>query len=162
MQRCRLSGLLLLAALAALPGTALASTGPSGHSHDRSFSAGEPGDAKQPARIVQVIMREADGKMMYVPNRLEIRRGEQVRFLLRNIGTLEHEFVLASPQENLKHAALMEKYPDMQHEEPNARSVAPEKTDELLWRFTTEGTFEYGCLIPGHRQAGMIGTIVVR
>ena len=30
------------------------------------------------------------------------------------------------------------------------------------WQFTKTGSFSYGCLIPGHFEAGMIGSITVR
>lgn len=127
-----------------------------------NFSAGQPGDPKKPARVVQVVMREADGKMMFVPNRVEIRRGEQVRFVLQNAGELDHEFVLATKDENRKHAEEMRKNPDMEHEDGNMKKTGSKKSTELVWRFTRAGTFEFGCLIPGHYEAGMFGTIVVK
>lgn len=134
-----------------------------GHSHDAAhFSAGEPGDPKKPARVVLVNMREGDGKMMFVPDRVEIKRGEQIRFMLSNSGQLDHEFVLATTEENLKHAEEMKKNPDMEHDDPNARRVKPKKRDEIVWRFSKAGQFEFGCLIPGHREAGMTGIIVVK
>lgn len=156
--------LFVVAAVATLTSTAaLAGPGAAGHSHSHeSFSAGQPGDPKKPARVVQVTMREGDGKMMFIPERVEVKRGEQVRFVLRNNGELEHEFVLASTEENLKHAEEMKKNPDMEHDDPNAKRVAPKKSSEIVWRFTKAGTFEYGCLIPGHREAGMTGTIIVK
>jgi uncharacterized cupredoxin-like copper-binding protein len=142
---------------------AVAGPGGAGHSHSHSsFSAGEPGDPKKPARVVNVVMREADGKMMFVPDRVEVKRGEQVKFVLRNGGELEHEFVLATTAENLKHAEEMKKNPDMEHDDPNAKRLDPKKSGDLVWKFTKAGEFEYGCLIPGHREAGMIGTIVVK
>ena len=107
-------------------------------------------------------MREGDGKMMFIPDRIEVKRGEQIRFMINNSGELEHEFVLATTEENLKHAELMKKFPDMEHDDPNARRVKPKKRDEIVWRFTKAGQFEFGCLIPGHREAGMIGTIIVK
>jgi uncharacterized cupredoxin-like copper-binding protein len=142
-------------------GPMFAGAGAPGHGHQK-FSAGEPGNPKKPARIINITMREGDGEMMFIPGRLEIRRGEQIRFKLRNIGELEHEFVLATTAENIKHAKQMAKNPEMEHEDPNARRVKPKKVDEFVWRFTKSGTFEYGCLIPGHREAGMIGTVVVK
>jgi uncharacterized cupredoxin-like copper-binding protein len=148
-------------ALMAMTAVALAGPGGAGHSH-AAFSAGEPGNAKRPARTVQVTMREGDGKMMFVPERLEIKRGEQVRFVLTNSGELEHEFVLATTEENLKHAEQMQKHPEMEHDDPNAKRVAPKQKSEIVWRFTKAGRFEYGCLIPGHREAGMTGTITVK
>lgn len=149
--------------IAALAGPALAGPGAKGHSHsNESFSAGEPGDPKKPARIVQVTMREMDGKMVYIPDRVEVKRGEQVRFMIRNSGLLDHEFILASTEENLKHAEEMKKNPEMEHDDPNAKNVKPGKNSEIVWRFTKAGQFEFGCLIPGHREAGMTGTIVVK
>ena len=145
----------LLVLAAALTAPALA--------HDAAhFSAGAPGDPKKPARVVLVTMKDGDGKMTFIPDKVEIKRGEQVRFILTNVGELEHEFVLASTEENLKHAEEMKKNPDMEHDDPNARRVKPKKKDEIVWRFTKAGQFEYGCLIPGHREAGMTGTINVK
>ena len=152
--------------LAALAGSlaasaAVAAPGAAGHGHS-AFSAGEPGDPKKPARIVQVVMREGDGKMLFIPAQIKVRRGEQIKFVLRNNGELEHEFVLATTAENLKHAKQMMKNPEMEHDDPNAKRLDPKKIKEMVWRFTMRGEFEYGCLIPGHREAGMIGKITVK
>jgi uncharacterized cupredoxin-like copper-binding protein len=133
-----------------------------GHAQDEAFSAGEPGNPKKPARIVQVTMTETDGKMLFAPSRIEIRKDEQVKFLLRNNGELDHEFVLATTGENLKHAEGMRKNQDMEHDAPNAKKLAPKKADEMVWKFNKAGEFEYSCLIPGHREAGMVGTVIVK
>ena len=162
MNRTTVAASFLIAA-ALIPDAALAGPGGKGHSHAHSeFSAGEPGDPKKPARIIQVTMQEGDGKMMYMPDRLEIKRGEQVKFVLRNNGALDHEFILASTAENVKHAEEMKKNPEMEHDDPNAKRLAPKKTTEIVWKFTKAGQFEYGCLIPGHREAGMTGTVIVK
>lgn len=153
----------LILSLLTLANPASAGPGTSGHSHDGGvFSAGEPGNPKKPARIVQITMREAEGKMLFVPKQVEVRKGEQVRLVINNSGELDHEFVLATTKENAKHAEEMKKNPDMEHDDPNAKRVAPKKKDEIVWKFTKAGTFEYGCLIPGHREAGMIGIIIVK
>ncbi len=109
-----------------------------------------------------VTMTERDGKMLFNPSRIEVRRGEQIRFVLTNSGYLDHEFMIATPEENKKHAELMQKYPDMEHDDPNGRTVKTKQKGELIWRFTKPGTFEFACLIPGHYEAGMYGTIVVK
>lgn len=150
----------LAAMLASTPVLAEAAHG--SHGHDKAFSTGEPGDAKKPARTVQVVMTEAGGRMLFAPARVDVRKDEQIRFVLRNGGELEHEFVLGTPEENLKHAASMSKNPDMEHQDPNGRMIAPKKTGEIVWKFSNAGEFEYSCLIPGHREAGMIGTVVVK
>lgn len=131
-----------------------------GHGPEMPF--GEPGDPKKPARVVNVVMNEANGKMQYVPNRIEVRKGEQIRFNLRNNGELDHEIVLATFEMNMKHAEEMKKFPDMEHDDPNAKRLAPKKAGEIVWKFTKAGEFDFSCLIPGHREAGMFGTVVVK
>ena len=51
------------------------------HGHE-SYSAGEPGDPAKPSRTIEVEMSEMD----FTPSRIEIKRGEQIRFVVRNIG----------------------------------------------------------------------------
>lgn len=151
----------LIAILMSAP-VAVAGPGAAGHSHDHEAAYGKPGDPKKPARIVQVVMSERDGKMAFIPDRIEVRRGEQVKFSLRNNGELDHELVLATLEENLKHAIEMQKNPDMEHDDPNAKRLAPKKTGEIIWQFTKAGEFDFSCLIPGHREAGMTGKIIVK
>jgi uncharacterized cupredoxin-like copper-binding protein len=150
--------------LAVLPLLAIALSGLSAgtHAHEGAFSAGKPGNPKRPYKTVTVSMHEGEGKMYYAPERLEVKRGEQVKFVIKNEGLLAHEFILADTAANLKHAVLMQKYPDMEHDDPNGKTVQPSNTAEILWRFTKRGEFEYGCLIPGHREAGMTGKISVK
>lgn len=135
-----------------------------GYAHDDhvTFSAGAPGDPKKPSRIIEIRMGEGVGKMHYRPDKLVIDKGDQIRFVLKNVGLLPHEFVLATTAENLRHAEEMKRFPDMEHDDPNAKRIEPGKTGEIIWRFTKSGEFEFGCLIPGHREAGMIGKITVK
>lgn len=142
-------------AAASLPGAAWS------HAGHEETEFGKPGEPGKPARIVQVVMREADGRMLYLPDRLTVRKGEQVRFLLRNNGAIDHEFVIGTVEENRRHMKAMEQHPDMAHDDPNARRLKPGATGEILWQFSRAGTFEFACLIPGHYAAGMVGTIVV-
>jgi uncharacterized cupredoxin-like copper-binding protein len=145
---------LAMAALCTLPAPA--------HSHDKhaheTYSAGEPGNPKKPSRTIQVEMSE----MAYTPLRIEVKRGEQIRFVIRNVGQEDHEFLLATTEENLKHAEHMKQHPHMEHDEPNGVRLAPKKSAEIVWKFTKAGTFEFSCLIPGHRDGGMIGQILVK
>ena len=151
----------LIAALAALT-LSTAALADAGHSHGDDRAYGEPGDPKKPARTIQITMRESDGKMVFIPNKIDIRKGEQVKFAIRNNGELDHEIVLATLDENLQHAVEMAKNPDMEHDDPNAKRLAPKKTGEIVWKFTKAGEFDFSCLIPGHREAGMFGKIVVK
>jgi uncharacterized cupredoxin-like copper-binding protein len=142
----------LIVAMIAVPGFALA------HEGHPDFSAGEPGNPKKPARTIKVVMKE----MMFEPSLIEVRKGEQIRFVLENDGTEDHEFMLATVAENRKHGELMKKYPDMQHDDHNGKRIPPHAQRELLWRFTKAGEFEYACLIPTHYEFGMFGKVVVK
>jgi uncharacterized cupredoxin-like copper-binding protein len=151
------------AAAVALMLTATAAvTAASAHEDHGAFSAGKPGDPKKPARLVKVKMFEGSGKMGFEPARIEVRRGEQVRFVLQNDGEEEHEFVLATVTENRKHAEVMKKHPDMEHDDPNAKRLQPSSNGELVWKFTRRGEFEFACLIPGHYEKGMFGKVIVK
>ena len=85
-----------------------------------------------------------------------------MRFVHRNAGKVLHEFVIGTKQELADHAALMRKYPGMEHDEPYMAHVAAGKTAEMIWTFNREGEFEFACLVPGHYEAGMVGKIVVK
>jgi len=107
-------------------------------------------------------MFEGGGKMGFEPARIEVRRGEQVRFVLRNDGEEDHEFILATVTENRKHAEVMKKHPEMEHDDPNGKRILPYGGGELVWKFTKRGEFEFACLIPGHYEKGMFGKIIVK
>ena len=120
---------------------------------------GREGDPKKATRTVKVDMND---KMRFSPDTLEIKRGEVVRFEVKNSGKAMHEMVLGTMEDLKQHAELMRKHPGMEHDEPYMAHVAPGKTERIVWHFTKSGEFYYGCLIPGHFEAGMIGKIVVR
>ena len=143
-------------ALALVSGPALADAG-----HGGARAYGEPGDARKPARTIAVTMRESDGKMMFIPSKIEVRHGEQIKFVLRNNAEIDHEIVLATLAENLKHGAEMQKNPDMEHDDPNAIRLAPGKSGEIIWKFSRDGEFKFACLVPGHYDAGMHGDVTV-
>lgn len=125
-------------------------------------SAGEPGDPKLPARTVEVTMAEDNGTMSYSPAEIDVKKGEQIRFVIKNAGILKHEFFLDSAAHNAQHKMAMQNNPEMTHHDPNAQSIEPGEQANLFWLFTKAGTFEFACLIPGHYEAGMHGKIVVK
>lgn len=119
---------------------------------------GVAGDAKAAKRTVEVKMLDS---MRFAPDRIEVKQGETVRFFIRNSGRVMHEFVIGTKKENDDHAALMVKFPGMEHDEPYMAHVAPGKQGEIVWTFNRAGEFDFACLIAGHYQAGMVGKVVV-
>ena len=113
-------------------------------------------DVYRPAAMDQL---ETLGKQLNLP--VVVKRGETIRFVVTNGGATKHELVLGTLRELREHAKLMQKFPEMVHDDPNAASVAPGQSSELLWKFTKTGEFYFACLVPGHFEAGMHGKIVV-
>jgi uncharacterized cupredoxin-like copper-binding protein len=119
---------------------------------------GRAADPKKAKRTVRVEMVD---QMRFLPPEIKVKRGEIVRFVPVNKGQVLHEMVLGTMDELKKHAELMRKHPGMEHDEPHMAHVAPGKQGEMGWQFTKAGEFFYGCLIPGHFEAGMVGKVVV-
>lgn len=125
--------------------------------HDDTF--GKPGDPAKVSRTVAVDMTDA---MRFTPGNISVKKGETIRFVVKNSGQLKHEMVLGTAKEMREHAELMKRFPEMEHADPNQLSLEAGKTGELIWQFTRAGTFDFACLQPGHFDAGMHGKIAVK
>jgi uncharacterized cupredoxin-like copper-binding protein len=121
-------------------------------------SWGIAGDARAVKRTITVTMGD---DMRFTPDRIEVKQGQVVRFVVTNGGQLAHEFVIGTKAELDEHAALMLKFPNMEHDEPNMAHVKPGGSGEVVWNFNRAGQFEFACLVAGHYQAGMVGKLNV-
>ena len=119
---------------------------------------GKASDPKTATRSIEVSMSDA---MRFEPAVIRARRGERLRLQVSNEGKLVHEMVLGTREELDQHAELMRRFPGMEHEEPYMVHVDPDHSGVIGWTFTRAGEYFYGCLIPGHFEAGMMGRIVV-
>lgn len=128
-----------------------------GHGHDTA-SVGEAGKATEVTRTVQVEMRDT---MRFSPANFSVRQGETLRFVVKNVGQLKHEFVLGTKKDLDAHYEVMKKFPEMEHAEDNMLSLAPGQTGELIWKFTQSGAVHVACLHVGHYDAGMKGVVKV-
>lgn len=160
-----LTRLLAASALASAP---LVAAAHGGAQHDAPRTAapvariqqawGIAGESQEIERSITIRMSD---KMRFSPERIVVRQGETVRFIPANEGGVMHEMVIGTPGALKEHAELMKKFPGMEHEEPWMAHVAPGKQGEVVWTFNRPGKFEFACLIPGHFEAGMIGSIEV-
>ncbi len=156
---------LLLTALLATPMIALPA-----HAHgEKKHAATAPAVAEQtawgiagtPAQVTRTISIDMTDAMRFSPDTLTIKEGETVRFVVRNTGRMLHEMVIGTPEALAKHAAMMARFPNMEHDEAYMVHVEPGKTGEIVWHFNRAGSFEFACLIAGHYEAGMRGTLTV-
>lgn len=128
------------------------------YAHGDDGGIGKPGKEAKVSRTIEV---DTYDTMKFSPDKMNIKKGETIKFVIVNKGKLVHEFMLGELDELKEHAAMMMKMPDMKHDEKNAVSVEPGETKNLIWEFTKAGKVEFACLLPGHSEAGMVGSINV-
>jgi len=130
-----------------------------GHAHGPDTSAiGQPGQVSQVTRAIQVEMSD---EMRFSPSSISVKAGETIKFVMSNQGKIKHEFVLGTDKALKDHYQQMMRFPEMEHDDPNMVNVEPGKSGVVIWKFTTSGTVDFACLLPGHYDAGMKGSIHV-
>jgi uncharacterized cupredoxin-like copper-binding protein len=139
-----------------------------GSTHDKAKAAapvdteehafGKQGDPKKVNRTIVIDMSDA---MRFSPREITVKQGETIKFVVANKGKLMHEMVLGTMDELKAHGEMMKQNPEMEHDDPYMAHVSPGKKEEMVWQFTKAGEFNYGCLAPGHFEAGMLGKVKV-
>lgn len=124
------------------------------------FGFGHPGGDIRPD--TEVLVR-ADDSLRFRPARLTVEKGETVKFVIRNEGEGEHEFMLGDSDTQEDHERMVLEGGSMEElsHAGNAVRVAPGKEEIISWTFTERGTVLYGCHEPGHYGGGMLGSVTV-
>lgn len=157
-------------ALSLVTAAVLATASVAGHAHGPSthtdHSAYPPeqqdwGILGEEAAVDRVVEIRMDDDMRFYPDHLEVEEGETLRLVIHNDGQLLHELVLGTPEELAEHAELMAEFPNMEHDDPWMVHVDPGETGELIWTFNRAGRFDFACLLPGHFEAGMKGSVTI-
>ncbi len=154
-----LAPLLALALIAAACGDSSDDSAPAGGGDataEEAFSFGEAADPADATRTIDIVLTE----FAFDPSSIEVSDGEVVTFRLHNEGTVEHDFTIGDQETQDEHDAEMaEAKPGEEHmADPNAVTVEPGETAELTWRFeNVEDGLQFGCHVPGHYAAGMVG-----
>lgn len=79
------------------------------------------------------------------PNVVTVQRDQRVRFRVVNKGAIEHTFVSAPARI------------------PETKEIPPGGQVTVEWKAPSRpGSLEFWCGVPGHREAGMVGKIVVK
>ena len=157
--------------------TALAA-GSHGHGHGEGSEIGMPGDPGKVSRTVTVTMHDN----YYEPESISVKEGETVRFVIKNEGSLVHEFNIATGAMHKAHGpemmmmvehgvlepdrinweaakAMQKSMGHGMHDEPNSKLLEPGKSGEIVWSFPKHANLEFACNVPGHYDAGMVGKI---
>lgn len=126
--------------------------------HNPSDVIGIPG---KPENVTRTIAIDMSDSMRFTPANIAVKQNETIKFIVRNRGKIAHEMVLGTDKELKEHYEVMKKHPEMEHADENMVTVQPGKTGEIIWHFTKAGTVDFACLLPGHYEAGMKGTVKV-
>ena len=145
---------------------------------DKNMKIGSKGKLSDVTRTIEVKMYDN----YYEPNVFKIKKGETVKFKVKNLGELVHEFNIANPMMHIKHQPEMELMVEneillgdridkdkmqkmaamdksMGHSHSNSVLLAPKEEGTLIWKFKNAVNIEIACNVPGHYQAGMIAAV---
>ncbi|MGX6571237.1 cupredoxin domain-containing protein [Cupriavidus necator] len=129
------------------------------HGAAATSAAGQPGNPAKVSRTIDVAMADT---MRFTPASIAVKRGETVRFVVRNVGKVEHEMVIGNASELKQHAQMMRSTTPAKHGGANQITLAPGQKGALVWQFDGPGTVDFACLVPGHFEAGMVGKVAVK
>jgi len=105
--------------------------------------------------------------MTFNPSSFEATAGAPVVLTLVNEDALEHDFsILEIPVESVSEPDPVSAEHQMEMGETAVEpvlhvAVQPNETNQLTFTPTKPGTYEFYCTVPGHKEAGMVGTMVV-
>ena len=139
---------------------------------------GEKGEFTEVDRVIEIKMYDN----YFEPTEIKIKKGETIKFLVQNFGSLVHEFNIATKKMHLNHQLEMEAMVEneillgdkidyekmkevaktdhsMAHSHSNSILLEPYKSGEIIWKFNTEINLEAACNVPGHYESGMITKI---
>ena len=142
---------------------------------------GSKGNLNEVSRIIKVKMYDN----YYEPNLIKVKKGETIKFIIRNLGEMVHEYNIATKEMHIKHQPEMQKLVDhgilmvdkidkekmkkmskmdhsLGHSHANSVMIEPKKTGEIVWKFSKNLTLEMACNIPGHYETGMVGKIIIK
>lgn len=130
----------------------------SGDNHGGQTAYGIVGDSKKVTRTIKLNMAD---NSRFTPDNIAIKQGETIKFVVANMGKIQHEMIIGTLKDIQEHAEMMKQMPGMQHSDPNMVSVKPSSSGEIVWTFNKAGQFDFACLQPGHYEAGMKGKFMV-
>ena len=136
---------------------------------------GEKGESFEVDRVIEIKMYDN----YFEPNEINIKKGETIKFLIKNFGSLVHEFNIATKKMHLNHQPEMLKMMEneillgnkidyekmkefaktdhsMAHSHSNSLLLEPNKSGEIIWKFNNETKLEGACNVPGHYESDMI------
>ena len=176
----KITALSTFSAIIILGATQSWAAGAHGGGHSGKTSIGTPGKVTAITRTIKIKMLDN----FYEPDKISVKEGETIRFIVKNAGELVHEFNIGTAAMHSAHQKEMEMMVEqgaleadkinhkmmkmdmgggktMKHSDPNSILLEPGKSGEVIWKFSESSKLEFACNIPGHYESGMMGPISV-
>ncbi|PCJ31608.1 MAG: hypothetical protein COA99_17070 [Moraxellaceae bacterium] len=132
------------------------------HHHEHGSESSKVGltvaDSEATATIHVNMMDSMRYEFSPEPN---FKSGDVVTFVITNKGKMLHEFSIGDEKEQISHRKMMQKMPDMVHEDGNTVSLQPGESKSLTWKFTGDSEVVFACNVPGHFEAGMVHRVTL-
>jgi len=142
---------------------------------------GEKGDPTKIDRTIEIEMYDN----YYYPTQIDVKKGETIKFVVKNLGELVHEYNIGTKEMHIKHQPEMAKLVEHEilladkidhekmkkmskmdhslgHSHANSVLLEPNETGEIIWRFSKDISLEMACNMPGHYETGMVGKINIK
>ena len=145
---------LAMGSLAGIQTSAFAGAGHSG-GHNDGVEIGAPGDISDVRRTIQISMEDN----FYDKEKIVVRGGETVRFLIENKGEFVHEFNIGTAAMHADHQNEMMMMMEHGALDPNSVLLEPGDSAEVIWTFPKDAELEFACNVPGHYESGMVGKV---
>ncbi|OUQ89616.1 copper-binding protein [Brevibacillus brevis] len=98
----------------------------------------------------------------YKPNQFTVKKDSEIKVVFQNDGNVEHDIQVVSYG---KIVTISESSSEHRHggiaKDVVHLHAKPGESVETVWKALEEGTYEFYCTIPGHKESGMIGRLQV-
>ena len=103
--------------------------------------------------------------LAFTPATVAVAAGQPIKLTLQNNGALEHDFSVMEIEVESVHEEAGEHDEGAEHTmtvDPELHVAAAAGTVGTV-EFTAghAGTYEFFCSVPGHKEAGMVGTLII-
>jgi uncharacterized cupredoxin-like copper-binding protein len=101
--------------------------------------------------------------MIYQPSTIEVVAGQPVKLTFRNNDVVDHDFsIMEIPMTDMHQSDEPMASHEMATEPELHMAVIMGQTGTIQFTPTTPGTYEFLCTFAGHKEAGMVGTLIVK
>lgn len=121
--------------------------------------AGASSSDDEDVRTIEVTALDS---FRFEPSVVTVSATESVRFVVINEGQLQHEFLLGTEEEQEAAEAAGEHEGGHAGAEFDVVVVEPGQREETIVTIKDHDPLLFACHVPGHYEAGMVGTVVVQ